>query len=156
MNNHFCTVGKKLAEKMESTPNQLINGEYEVNTEDKHFDFKPIVFKDVRTAMAEIKTSKGHGIDQIASYFLKLACPWIEMSLAYIFNNSLQTSTFPDAWKVAKVTPIFKSGDKNNENNYRPISVLPVISRLFEKIVYNQLYNYLNESLLLSPEQSGF
>ena len=62
---------------------------------------------------------------------------------------------FPSHWKMARVTPIFK-GDKSSKVTYRPISVLPVVSRLFEKLVFNQLYEYFNTNSLLSSSQSGF
>ena len=62
---------------------------------------------------------------------------------------------FPASWKIARVTPICKDGDKSAKENYRPISVLPVISRLFEKIIYNQMYKYLNSHGFLLSNQSG-
>ena len=73
-----------------------------------------------------------------------------------MFNISIETSRFPDSWKVARVTPIFKDGDRADKSNYRPISVLPVISRLFEKLVTNQLYQYMNDNGHFSCGQSGF
>ena len=100
------------------------------------FNFRTIEVKEVRAAFAKIKTAKSFGIDNIFSYFLKLALPFIENSLAFLFNTSIETSEFPDSWKVARVTPIFKEGDKTEKSNYRPISVLPVISRLFEKTCF--------------------
>ena len=106
--------------------------------------------------MSKIKTSKGFGTDNISSYFLKLTSPSINSSLTYMFNKSLEKGEFPTQWKMARVTPIFKDGEKSAKNNYRPISVLPVLSRLFEKLVFNQLYQYLNENSLLSPGQFGF
>ena len=69
---------------------------------------------------------------------------------------SISQCKFPASWKIARVTPIFKDGDKSAKENYRPISVLPVISRLFEKVIYNQLYRYLNSNGFLSTNQSGF
>ena len=92
----------------------------------------------------------------ISSYFLKLAMPFIEDSLVYLFNTSLETSQFPDPWKIARVSPIFKDGDKIEKSTYRPISVLPVVSRLFEKLVFNQLYQYLNDNCFINSNQSGF
>ena len=74
----------------------------------------------------------------------------------YIFNTSLETSQFPDPWKIARVLPIFKDGDKIEKSNYRPISVLPVFSRLFEKLVFKQLYQYLNDRCFINSNQSGF
>ena len=82
--------------------------------------------------------------------------PFVAKSLLTIFNTSLETSKFPDTWKTARVAPIFKDGDKSIRSNYRPISVLPVVSRLFEKLVFNQLYKYLDSNRLLSNGQSGF
>ena len=76
--------------------------------------------------------------------------------MAMLFNTSLETSIFPDIWKIARVAPIYKEGDKSEKTNYRPISVLPVISRLFERLIYNQLYQHLNSNNLLANEQSGF
>ena len=85
---------------------------------------------------------------------IKFALPAIENSLALIFNLSIETGVFPDSWKTARVTPIYKDGEKAIKSNYRPISVLPIISNLFEKLVLNQLYQYLNESLFKG--QAGF
>ena len=112
--------------------------------------------QEIRDAIAKTKTSKSFGSDSISCYFLKLALPFIENSLACLFNTSLETSQFPDSWKLAKVTPIFKEGDKADKSNYRPISVLPVISRLFEKLAADQLYQHMYDNGLFSSEQSGF
>ena len=73
-----------------------------------------------------------------------------------MFNISIETSQFPNSWKVTRITPIFKDGDKTDKSNYRPISVLHVISKLFEKLVFNQLYQYMKENGLFTSDQSGF
>ena len=150
-------TGKDLAKDIDPVPNPLLSGDYQINNERKVFHFKTIDVKEIRAAVAKIKTTKGSGNDNISSYFLKLAMPLIEDSLAFLFNTSIETSLFPDLWKVARVTPIFKAGDRANKSNYRPISVLPVISRLFEKLIYNQLYQFLplNEKAHLLNCESG-
>ena len=68
-----------------------------------------------------------------------------------IFQNILITSTYPDMWKLSNVTRIFKKGEKQLINNYRPIS-----SKILEKIIFNNLYHYLNENNLITKNQSGF
>ena len=68
----------------------------------------------------------------------------------------METSQFPDAWKIARIVSVLKDGDKEIKSNYRPISILPVILRLFEKLIADQLYQYMNENSLFSPDQSGF
>ena len=156
MNACFCSIGKDLASKVEDYPNPMLTGEYNHNPDSRRFNFRPIVVKDIRDAMSKIKTSKSLGSDNISSYFLKLATPYIENSLVFMFNTSLETSQFPDSWKNARITPILKDGDRAEKSNYRPISVLPVISRLFENLVFNQLYQYLVRYNLIHPGQSGF
>ena len=76
-----------------------------------------------------------------------------------IFNQSFRTGIFPDEWKLATVSPLFKNkkGNKrNNHDHYHPISILPVVAKVSERIVYNQLYNYLTKNNLLTKKQSCF
>ena len=70
--------------------------------------------------------------------------------------NACAGVLFPDEWKIARVVPLFKSGQRNLPENYRPISVLPVISKIMERIMYDQLYKYLTEAGILSDCQFGF
>ena len=69
---------------------------------------------------------------------------------------SIESGIFPDCWKIARVAPIFKSGSTEDRSNNRPISVLPVVSRLFEKLIYDQLYEYLDSNKHLFKDQYGF
>ena len=156
MNNFSCSIGKDLASKIEGGYDPLTFCDYFVNSNAAKFVFKSINAEQVREAIGKLRTSKSFGDDGISSYFLKLAMPFIEDSLVFLFNTSLETSQFPDSWKIARVSPIFKDGDKTEKSNYRPISVLPVVSRLFEKLVFNQLYQYLNDNCFINSNQSGF
>ena len=81
---------------------------------------------------------------------------YIADSITYICNQSLKSSIFPNKWKEGKVTPLHKSGAKDDINNYRPISVLPVLSKLLEKHVHDSLMDYLSHFKLLHKTQSGF
>ena len=78
-----------------------------------------------------------------ARYAIYLINPWC---LAY----------FPDDWKCARVTPLFKQGESSDLNNYRPISVISVVAKVFGRIVYDQLYNLLNSEEIISKQQSGY
>ena len=97
----------------------------------------------------------GTGPDGIANFFLKAGLPILAESLCDIFNHSLATGVFPDCWKVARVAPIFKNGEQTDRSNYRPICVLPVLSRVLEKLVDNQLCECLDENKHLILHQSG-
>ena len=85
-----------------------------------------------------------------------MAVSIVAPSLTDVFTKSILTGIYPTEWKLARVTPIFKKGSKSDINNYRPISVIPVVSKVLEKLVYDQLYHYLNDNKLLSSCQSGF
>ena len=76
--------------------------------------------------------------------------------LTRLFNRSLEASTFPSIWKFGKVTALFKGGDRTDCNNYRPITVLPTISKILERAVHKQLYEFLWANELLTPNQFGF
>ena len=87
---------------------------------------------------------------------LKISADVVTPSLTGIVNQSLVTGIFHSDWKLAEVSPIFKNGSMFDLNNYRPISVIPAVAKIFEKIIYDQLYQYLNENGLLNGGQSGF
>ncbi len=76
--------------------------------------------------------------------------------LADLFNLSLSTCCIPPIWKCARVTPVFKGGDPSDVNNYRPISIICITAKIFEKLIFNQLSCYINNFNILSPLQSGF
>ena len=82
--------------------------------------------------------------------------PLLSPILASIINNSFYSGKFPNSLKLAKVIPIFKAGDRQNVSNYRPISILPLLSKIFEKIVFTQILNFLEKYNLLSNNQYGF
>ena len=136
----FCNVGKDLSENISNKGIPLLNGDCGERETDSTFSFKPITTEDVIKACSKIKKSNGSGTDRISNHFLKVGIEILAPSLAQLFTLSLSVGCFPDNWKTACVAPIFKQGSKDDGPNYRPISVLPVVSRLFEKLVYNQLY----------------
>ena len=96
------------------------------------------------------------GLDGISAKCLRITAPAIAGSLNHVFNLSLASGKIPQEWKNTKVTPIFKAGNETNIENYGPISVLPVVVKVFERLVYAQLYSFLLERNLLTGSQSGF
>jgi len=104
----------------------------------------------------KMPVNKATGLDGIPAILIKSSSALITDSLVEIFNSSLTAGVFLDLLKLAKVFPVFKQGDKTQCDNHRPISILPIISKLFEKLIFEQLYEYLTTNKLLSEHQSGF
>ena len=103
-----------------------------------------------------MNNSNACGSDGMPLKFIKDALPVIVSYLTTIMNTSIVTGNFPTTWKYSIVVPILKTGDVNNPSNYRPISLLPVLSKLLEKIVSAQLSQHLESKHLLSNTQHGF
>ena len=85
----------------------------------------------------------------MSNSILKIPKDIISNSLSDIFNESLSQKIFPDDFKVARVTPIHKGGERDDIGNYRPISILSTVARVFEKLIYAQLYDYLMQNNIL-------
>ena len=147
-NNHFTSIGQTLAREIPTVDIDLL---YYVKPSDRVFSFERINVQVVITLVKCIDGGKATGLDNIPCKLLKIATDVVGPSLRCIFNQSLLTGIYPSDWKLAKVTPIFKNGSKSDLNNYRPISVIPAVAKIFD-----QLYNYLNVNDLLTSCQSGF
>lgn len=103
-----------------------------------------------------LKSSKSTGLDGISAKVLKLSVDVLSLPLCYIINTCIRSGIFPDKLKIAKVVPIFKKGSKSDPFNYRPISVLPSISKIFEKHVAIQLQSFIQRTNVIHCNQSGF
>jgi exonuclease III len=110
----------------------------------------------VHNELRELKGSKATGLDGIPAKLLKDGASVIAKPIAHLINLTIRSGEIPLEWKEAKVIPIFKSGKRNEENNYRPISVLPLISKIMERSIQTQLVAFLTENNVLSVHQSGF
>ena len=103
-----------------------------------------------------LKNTSSCGSDNISLRFIKESLPVIIPYLTCIINTSIATGNFPESWKHAIVVPIFKTGDAMEPKNYRPISLLPIISKVLEKVIAAQLTSHLESNHLLSDTQHGF
>ena len=110
----------------------------------------------VLSILRKLNVHKSAGIDSLGPRILKLAAPVIAKPIAHLINMSIKEGIFPDDLKMAKVTPIYKKGERSDPGNYRPISILPTLSKIIEKHVASQLRDFLQTFDLLQKEQSGF
>ncbi len=159
-NKFFSGVGETIYNRSQ----QLLDDPSDTVIQNNNFDTdKSLLFRpqpvDANTVILTIKhlnKTRSVGSDGIPLRFLQDALYVIVFYITCIINTTLVTGKFPTQWKHANVIPVFKSGDISVVNNYRPISLLPILSKILEKIVANQLQCYLESQQLLSSSQHGF
>ena len=105
-----------------------------INPQGKVFKFTKVREGEILNTLKNLKATKAAGIDNVRHRMIKDAAEELSKPLCYVINLSLQTSLFPTAEKSGKVTPIFKSGDPAMLDNYRPITVIPILSKVLEKL----------------------
>ena len=121
------------------------------------FRIERVTTKDVLKTIQGLKNSSSSGVDFIDTKTVKLAAGQISPALAHIINLSISSSTFPSVWKYAKVIPLLKSLDADPllPKSYRPVALLPILSKVLEKIVFNQFVNYLEANNLVHQNLHG-
>ena len=112
-----------------------------------------ISLTEINSIISGLNVKKAHGPDLISANMVKLCGEHLCVPLKIIFENILETGIFPDQWKEANVTPVHKKNDKQIISNYRPISLLPILAKVFKMIIFKNLYNYL---IANTKNQSGF
>jgi len=158
---YFGNIAKELLNKLPTPTNKFgtdsINKYYNhLNILDKSFSFKSTTEKVVLKFLQDIEPSKSPGIDNVNGKFLKDGSSLLANPITKLFNLSIKLSKFPELCKIAKLKPLHKKGNRLKPENYRPISLLPLISKIFEKIIHKQTQLYLDENNILYKFQSGF
>ena len=109
---------------------------------------------DIAKIISYLDPNKAHGHDMLSIRMIKLCGNSICKPLSIIFNDCLNKGKFPHEWKKANVVPVHKKGNKQSLKNYRPISLLPICSKIFERLIYNEIILFFTENNLISPNQS--
>ena len=155
LNSYFCNIAENILKDSDNP--SVSNAPFEpyiskIPKLDSLFKFNCVTPNGIVYHVAKLKTSR---YGKIPTRFLKDGVKCIAHVLSCLFNKSMESGVFPDNLKIAAICPIYKGeGSKSSPNNYRPISVLPIVARLFEKIIHNQLYDYIKGRLY--KYQSGF
>lgn len=153
-NNYFTSIGSNLASQIPnigSDYSKFLTGNFH-NT----FFIGPVTPSEVAASISSLSNTNATGSDSVSNKILKLASNHISFPLAHIVNLSFQTGYFPCDFKTAKVIPVFKKGKPDQVDNYRPISLLNNLSKIFEKLMYKRVTSYLNKHNILSDNQFGF
>lgn len=120
------------------------------------FSFSEVTEKEVEKAVLSFENKLSAGIDEIPISIVKQSITFIKKPLTHLINSSLISGYFPPKLKISKVVPVFKKGNNKDVTCYRPVSILPSLSKVYERIVYNQLIKFLESNHLIDREQHGF
>ena len=157
-NEYFTQIGPRLAGNIDIA-NKRSYESYLGNPCEVEFNFTRTTSEEIVEIISKMKPKSSSGLDSISCRLMKDISDIIAIPLTSLINQSLQFGIFPDKLKIAKVVPIFKAGKANIDSyvhNYRRISLLSCFSKIFERVVYNQLYNHLQLNKLLYESQYGF
>src|SRR5271154_5796520 len=116
----------------------------------------PTVPQEILQIGSELRTNASFGVDSIPMHLIHICLPYIALPLSKLINCSFLNGIFPDALKIAKICPIYKSDEKNLIPNYRPISILLAFSKIYEKAIHKRLISFLDKNNILIPNQYGF
>ena len=123
---------------------------------DKRLSTVTFSARDIRKIIQNLDSNKAHGHDNLSIRMLKICGDSICLPLEMIFKQALLTGMFPSEWKKGNIFPIHKKGDKQNIKNYRPVSLLPICGKTFERFILNEMFIYFSANKLISKNQSGF
>ena len=154
LNKHFVGKGPKLAAKLPTPSKNCLK--YLKKRVQYCMKFKIINENDLIKLIYKLEVGKSPGHDGISVTIIKWCLPYILAPLIAIFNAFMGQGSYPKIFKLAKVTALFKGGIESEADNYRPISVLPVLNKVFEKVIHNQLIDFLDLHNILSKQQFGF
>ena len=153
-NEYFTSIGPELASSIDFNVRHF--ADYICDHSETSLFFTPVTENEILTIVQSLEPSKSCGYDEINVNLLKKIIFYIVSPLNHVFNLSFTSGIFPDAMKIAKVIPVFKKDDPAEIKNYRPISLLPILSKVLEKLAYKRLYKFLTDNNLLNPNQFGF
>ena len=155
-NAHFVTAGQRVQNSIIKGSSADVNECETVDYIRESMTLPCVTEGQICKIVQNMKSKNSSGLDGISNTLLKQIISVIKMPLCVIFNKSLSSGIFPDLMKIAKVLPLHKIGTVTNPDNYRPISLLPVISKVLEKIIYNATVSHLDAHDILYSRQYGF
>ena len=153
-NNYYLNVADKLCEKIPKRNNKF--QDYLKNPNKNKLTLKETTPDEISKIITDLDGKKSSDINNISPDLVKLNNQSISQILTIIFNISIHEGCFPTAMKQAKITPIHKGDSVLSVGNYRPISLLPIFSKIFERLIYNRLVTFITENKILSELQFGF
>jgi len=153
LNNHFSKIGKNISSKIDPPPATF--DDFFIESFPNLCVFPPTSADEIRL-IASLKCKTTSNSYDVPAKFFKISASSLSSWLSEFFNKCMAAGKFPNLLKIEQITPIPKILPPKSPNDYRPISILPTLSKVFEKVIYSRLYSFVTSNSILSPQQYGF
>jgi len=156
LNEHFNTTATRLLKCKEPPTQQLHEIINKFEDHPDYFNLRTATYSDVFKAIKRIRNDCSTGNDNIPSKYLKASIETITSPICHIINSCIENQLFPHQWKISRISPVPKVNKPTCHSDYRPISILPILSKVYERVILNQLVAYIEKNHLFAEYQSGF
>ena len=157
LNEYYANLASTITNKANKSLDSIRIHDYLPASEsDNAFCIQHTNYQEVRKILSELRNDCSSGFDQIPVKYIKSATEYIISPLVHIINSCIDSELFPDSWKIARICPVPKVDNPSKVKDFRPISILPVLSKVYEKIILGQMLNFIQTQNLYNDTQCGF
>ena len=156
MNTFFISKVQNIIQKLRNLPPNLTGCQQVMKNRDLSISLKFVTVSKVRKLLGGLKNKTSSSVDMLDNYAVKLVADQVSGPLHHVITLSLMQQKFPTSWKFTKIIPLHKKGSQLKKENYRPVAILSPLSKVMEKIMYEQIYNYFSRNNLFHPSLHGY
>ena len=156
MNEYFINKVASIRSSMVPAPLPVMKLQEIMRGKNCNMQLQHVSLSKVRKILGSLSNSRSTSVDELDNFSLKLAADLVTQPIHHIICLSIIECKFPEIWKYSKVLPLYKKGDKLERKNYRPVSILSLVSKVLEKVVYEQIYSYFSRNKIFHPNLHGY
>ena len=156
MNEYFINKVVTIRSNMTNAPVPLVKLKELMQGKNCRMQLKHVSLSKVKRILKSLSNSRSTGIDELDNFSIKLAADFVVHPIHHIVCLSIIQSKFPESWKSSKVLPLHKKGERLDRKNYRPVSILSPVSKVLEKVIYEQIYSYFTRNSIFHPNLHGY
>ena len=156
LNKYFNETAARLVSWKSMSKKELTNLIDSFNDKKNAFQLQPVTYKNIEKCIKMVQNDCSTGYDHIPAFFIKPVSEFLVSPINFIINNFIKINQFPDIWKLARIGPIPKIQLPVELKDYRPVSVLPILSKIYERVALEQITNFIENKLIYHHYQSGY
>ena len=156
LNEFFNKTAERLVMQNATTDGVILSHIDWLTSSNDSLELQKVTYNDIVKSLKSLRNDCSTGCDNIPVSFIKPIAEYIASPLTFISNNLIEESKFPDQWEIARISPIPKVTNPTELKDYRPISILPILSKVYEKQVLHQITDFIETQQVYDKHQSGY